>query len=84
VAYDKRALSDERSAVDGLGAGFWLKVIGAVLAFGLGGMILFLLIGMAWYAWGALGALIFCFVLIAAAGWLYDRAHAKQYEDVNP
>jgi hypothetical protein len=67
--------------VDDLGARFWLKALGAILAFGLGGIILFSLIGMAWYEWGAFGGLLFCFALLIGIGWLYDRAHTKQYDD---
>ena len=35
---------------DGFGWKFWLWVIGVALAIGIGGMLLFILIGAAWYA----------------------------------
>jgi hypothetical protein len=69
--------------MDDLGAGFWLKALGVIIAFGIGGIILFWIIGMAWYAWGAFGALLFCFALIALAGWIYDRTHRSTYDDLN-
>jgi hypothetical protein len=68
--------------MDGLGAGFWLKAIGAIFAFGIGGILLFSLIGMAWYAWGLLGAFLFVVLLLVVIGWIYDRAQAKRYEEL--
>src|SRR5262245_36484745 len=58
---------------DGLGWKFWLWVIGVSLAVGIGGILLFLLIGAAWYRWGLLGALILFGVLAPAYGHFYDR-----------
>lgn len=59
-----------------------MKALGAILALGLAGIILFWIIGMAWYAWGAFGALLFCFALIALVGWIYDRRH-RTYDDLS-
>jgi cbb3-type cytochrome oxidase subunit 3 len=69
--------------VDDLGAGFWLKAVGLIVAIGIGGIILFSLIGMAWYAWGALGTLLFFFLVLAGVGWMYDRTHKKRYDDLS-
>ena len=49
---------------EGLGAGFWLKLIGIVLAGGIAAILLFLLVDAAWYRWGAIGALIFFSALV--------------------
>jgi hypothetical protein len=64
-----------------LGAKFWLWVIGVTVAAGIGVILLFILIGRAWEAWGALGALIFFFLLLLAFGWVYDRRQARAYEE---
>ncbi len=69
--------------MDGLGGKFWLKLFGLVVLIGVGGLVLFLVIGMAWYAWGALGSLVFFFLILIAFGWIYDRRHAKEYEDLS-
>lgn len=66
--------------MDELGWKFWLWVIGISLAIGIGGMLLFLLIGAAWYSWGFFGALIFFCVIALAYAWFYDRSHAKHRE----
>jgi membrane protein implicated in regulation of membrane protease activity len=64
-----------------LGRGFWLWVVGVSLAIGIGGMILFLLIGAVWYAWGFVGALVFFSLLFLGAAYVHDRRHQKAYED---
>lgn len=66
---------------DDLGAGFWLKMVGAIFALGIAGLIIFAIIGMAWYAWGALGGFLFVVAVLAMISWIYDRTHKKRYED---
>lgn len=66
--------------MDELGGRFWLKVVGIALAIGIGGIILFSLIGWAWYAWGFFGALIFFGAVLIGAAWLIDRSKARQSE----
>jgi hypothetical protein len=63
-----------------LGGRFWLGLVGIVLAIGVGGFIAFLIVGAAWYAWGALGALVFIFAVIGALAWLGGRRRQKQYD----
>jgi hypothetical protein len=67
--------------MDELGWKFWLWVIGVSLAIGIGGLLLFLLIGAAWYSWGFFGALLFFGAIALAWGWYYDRSQAKKYHD---
>ena len=67
---------------EGLGAGFWLKMFGLILLGGIGALLLFLLIDAAWYRWGALGALLFFFVLIGGISYIHDRRQQKQYEEL--
>jgi hypothetical protein len=72
----------ERDVTEELGAGFWLKLVGVVIACGIGAILLFLLVDAAWYRWGALGALLFFSGLMLAYAYVYDRRHAKAYADV--
>ena len=67
---------------DELGAGFWLKMIGVIFAIGIGGLVVFLIIGWAWYAWGFLGAFIFVAAVLALIAWMLDRSRAKRYDDL--
>ena len=60
--------------MDELGGKFWLWVVGVALAVGIGGMILFSIIGAAWYAWGAFGTIIF----ISAKASVWDIAHGLE------
>jgi membrane protein implicated in regulation of membrane protease activity len=69
--------------VDELGAGFWLKMIGVIVAIGVAGLVVFLIIGMAWYAWGFLGAFLFVVAVLAGIAWFYDRSHARRYDDLS-
>jgi hypothetical protein len=66
---------------DELGASFWWKLIGLVFLCGAGGILLFLLVDAAWYRWGAIGALVFFFLIAIAYGAIFDRRKAKQYEE---
>jgi uncharacterized membrane protein YqjE len=67
---------------EGLGAGFWLKMFGLILLGGIAALILFLLIDAAWYRWGALGALLFFFLVIGVISYIHDRRQQHQYEDL--
>jgi Flp pilus assembly protein TadB len=68
--------------VDELGAGFWLKAIGVVIAIGIAGLVVFLIIGWAWYAWGFIGAFLFVAAVLCLIAWIFDRSRAKRYEDL--
>jgi Flp pilus assembly protein TadB len=57
-------------------------MIGVIFAIGIGGLIVFLIIGWAWYAWGFLGAFIFVAAVLALISWIYDRSHARRYDDL--
>lgn len=60
-----------------LGTKFWLQLLGICLAAGIGAMLLFTLLGAAWYTWGALATLIVVGALLLLWGYMYDRAHSK-------
>jgi hypothetical protein len=67
---------------EGLGASFWLKMFGLILLGGIAALVLFLLIDAAWYRWGALGALLFFFLVIGGLSYIYDRRQQRRYEDL--
>jgi hypothetical protein len=67
---------------DELGGRFWLKIMGLVLAFGVGAALLFLFVGAAWARWGGLGALLFFFLIACLYGYFYDRKQVKKYQDL--
>jgi len=62
---------------DGLGFRFFLGLAGIALAVGVGGMIVFLIITRAVYAFGFLGGFLVFAAVLLAAGWLYDRRHER-------
>ena len=64
-----------------LGGKFWLGLVGIIFAVGIGLFVVFAIIGAAWYAWGGVGAILFCGALILGAGYIWDRAHRKSYSD---
>jgi hypothetical protein len=64
-----------------LGARFWLALVGGCLAIGIGGLVLFLIIGQAWAAWGVLGTFVFFAAVLLAIAYVYDRRQKKSYED---
>jgi hypothetical protein len=66
---------------EGLGAGFWFRVLGIAAAGIIAGFLILILFGRAWYAWGFFGAfLVFSLILIGVA-WIYDRRHADRGDD---
>jgi hypothetical protein len=67
---------------EGLGAGFWLKVIGVVVLGGIAAMLTFLLFEAAWYRWGFLGAIIFFSVVLLGIAYIGDRRSQQRYEDL--
>jgi hypothetical protein len=58
---------------DSLGAGFWLKLAGAVGAVCLVGVLIILFVGWAWYTWGLLAALVVIGAVGIGAAYIADR-----------
>ena len=65
-----------------LGARFWLGLVGVCLAIGIGGFILFWLIGVTWAAWGALGTFLFFGAVLLGVAYVYDKRQQRQYESL--
>jgi uncharacterized membrane protein HdeD (DUF308 family) len=64
-----------------VGWNFWLKLLGGVIAVGIAVGIVFLFIGAAFVAWGALGAIVFFAGLVLLVAWFYDRRHQASWDD---
>ena len=64
-----------------LGARFWLALIERVIACGIAGFVLFLLIETAWYRWGLLGMFLALSACLLIFGVIYDRRQARRYDD---
>jgi hypothetical protein len=62
-----------RDEDDGLGAGFFLKIVGVVVAGGIIAMIACLIWWRAVYAWGFLGGFLAFAAVLCLFAWLYDR-----------
>jgi len=61
--------SDER----GVGVRFWLSVLGLLVAAIVAGVIVFIVIGWAWYAWGFLAMMLLVGAVLIGFGYVYDR-----------
>ncbi len=66
---------------DGLGFKFFLKLAGIVVLCGLVGLILFLLLSKAIYAWGFLGGFLAFALLLLAVGWVWDQRGERWNRD---
>jgi uncharacterized membrane protein YgdD (TMEM256/DUF423 family) len=65
---------------DAPGGKFWLGLAGALLAFGVGLFLCFVVFDRAVYRWGALGALVALGGVMILIGWIYDRREIRRYE----
>jgi uncharacterized membrane protein HdeD (DUF308 family) len=59
--------------MEGLGWSFWLKLMGGVILVGLAIWIIFLVLDVAYAAWGAFGAMLFFIGVILLIAYVYDR-----------
>ena len=66
-------------AEEGLGGRFWLLLIGGTIVAVLGFFLIIFLFGVAWYAWGFVGAAIALVGASAAAQWGMDRRSRKRW-----
>jgi hypothetical protein len=63
--------------VEGVGFGFWLKMAGVIVLVGIACLVIFLLLDVAWAAWGGFGALLAIGAVLLLAAWIYDRRNAR-------
>ena len=66
---------------DGLGGKFWLGLVGALVAVGLGLFLFFVVFNGAAARWSALGALIALGAVLLLIGWILDRRQIRKYEE---
>jgi hypothetical protein len=66
---------------DGLGGGFWLKMIGVLLLVAIGAILVFVLIANAWARWGLVGGMVFFGAVLLLIAYIGDRRSQRQYED---
>jgi membrane protein implicated in regulation of membrane protease activity len=59
-----------------------VRLLGVLVAIAVGVLALWLLVDLAWYLWGALGALFVAFLLIFLVTYVLDRRKVKEYEDL--
>lgn len=69
-------MDDER-----LGIKFWGPVLGLTLLLIGGIVIVFIVIHRAYVAWGAVGAMVFLFLVLIAFAWIHDRREQARYEE---
>ncbi len=66
---------------NGLGGRFWLGLVGAMVAIGLGLFLCFVVFDRAVYRWGALGAMIVLGAALLLIVWIVDRRQIRKYEE---
>ncbi len=64
-----------------LGFRFWAKVVGVIVLGGIVAMIVFGLIGWAWYTWGLVGMFIFFCAILLGVAYIFDRRAQKRAEE---
>jgi len=62
-----------------LGGKFWIGVVLAAIACGVGAILAFALFGFAWAAFGLIGAIIVFVALAATAAWAMDRRARRRW-----
>jgi hypothetical protein len=63
---------------EGLGFGFYAKLVGLCLGIGLIAFVILLLFARAAFAWGFLGAFLVLSLVLLGIAWIYDRRQANR------
>lgn len=66
---------------DGLGMGFWVKLIGGVLLLGIALFVGFAIFGKLLWGLGMLGTLLVLVLILVVVAWLYDRHQQTSYRN---
>ena len=69
----------EETVDDGLGKGFWLKLMGGILLVGLAIFVGFVIFDKLLWGLGFFGALLFIVAILVVVAWLYDRHQQTSY-----
>ena len=59
--------------------GFWLKLVGGVLAFGIALFVVLWIVGQLLWAFGFLGGLLVTAAILLFIGWRYDKHQASSH-----
>jgi hypothetical protein len=65
-----------------MGLGYWLKWAALCVGAAFAALIIFLLIDIAFLAWGAFGTLLAFGAVLLLIGWIVDKRHERQYADL--
>jgi multisubunit Na+/H+ antiporter MnhB subunit len=65
---------------EGPGRTFWLGLIGALVAFGVGLLLFLVVFDRAASRWSALGAFVALGAVLLLVAWIHDRRQVRQYE----
>jgi hypothetical protein len=60
----------------------WLGLAALVIGLGIAALIFFLLIDIAWMAWGAFGTLLVLGAILLVFAWFYDKRQARRYDEL--
>jgi hypothetical protein len=72
----------DRDDGEGLGARFWLGLVGICAAAAVGAGIVFAIFGRMWEAYGFFGAFVVFGAVLVGIGWLYDRRQKHRRDDL--
>ena len=61
----------------------WLGLAATVIGLGIAALIFFLLLDIAWVAWGAFGALLAVGAVLLLFAWLYDKRQERRYAELD-
>jgi Flp pilus assembly protein TadB len=64
------------------GFGFWLKWAALVVAAGVAALVIFLLIDIAFLAWGVFGTLLAFGAVLLLIGWIADKRREREYAEL--
>ncbi len=64
---------------EGLGTRFWVTFAAGTLALGIAAVVVFVLFGAVWYAWGFFGAVIAFVVIASGLMYLSDRRARRRW-----
>lgn len=66
---------------DGLGKGFWVKLIGGVILVGIAVFVGFVIFDKLLWGLGMLGTLLVLVIILVVVAWLYDRHQQTSYRN---
>jgi uncharacterized membrane protein len=71
---------DDSNEKEGLGARFWLALVGICAGAAVAAGIIFAIFGRMWEAWGFFGAFIGFGLILIGIAWIYDRREKSRRE----